>query len=129
MYSFLHSVACSSSSFSNFPSCSSPRRSALVFAHYLRFHFFVSQPKVLGSRARGYLSELRRATCPEESHSSFCSRFFPAEFLAAASVLSSFTAPGPDEVSYLMLKHLPSSGMDFLHIFNVFWSLHCFPSI
>ena len=29
-----------------------------------------------------------------------------------------------------MLKHLPGSGMDFLlHIFNLFWSLHSFPSI
>ena len=28
-----------------------------------------------------------------------------------------------------MLKHLPRSGMDFLHIFNLFWSLHSFPSI
>ena len=29
--------------------------------------FLFSQPKTLRSRARGYLSELRRATCPEES--------------------------------------------------------------
>ena len=29
-----------------------------------------------------------------------------------------------------MLKHLPRSGMDFLlHIFNLSWSLHSFPSI
>ena len=28
-----------------------------------------------------------------------------------------------------MLKHLPRSGMDFLHIFNLSWALHSFPSI
>ena len=96
----------------------------------MRSHFSVSQPKALRSRARGYLSELRRATCPEKSHSSFCSHFSHAEFHAAASNLSSSTVTGPDKVAYLMLKHLPRSGMDFLlHIFNLSWSLHSFPSI
>ena len=57
--------------------------------------------------------------CPEECHSSFCSSFSPAELLAAASNLSSPTATGPD---YPMLKHLPRSCMDFLHIFNLFWT-------
>ena len=100
----------------NFPNCSSPR----IYAAYLRSHFSVSQPKALRSRARGYLSELCRASCSVESHSSFCSPLSPAEFLAAASNLSSSTATGPDKVSYPMLKHLPRSGMDFLlHIFNL----------
>ena len=90
----------------------------------------VSQPKALRSRARGYLTELRRATCSVESHSSFCSSFSPAEFLAAASNLCSSTATGPDNVAYPMLKHLPRSGMDLLlHIFNLSWSSHSFPSI
>ena len=115
---------------SNFPNCSSFRESTLVYAVFLRSHFSVSQPKALRSRARGYLSELRRATCPEESHSSFYSPFSPAEFHAAASNLSSCTATGPDKVAYPMLEHLPRSGMDFLlHIFNLFWTLHSFPSI
>ena len=74
--------------------------------------------------ARGYLSELCRATCPEESHLSFCSSFSFPEFLAAASNLSSSTATGPDKVAYPMLKHLPRSGMDFLlHIFNLSFHL------
>ena len=65
-----------------------------------------------------------------ESHSSFCSPFSPAELLAAASNLSLSTATGPDKVTYPMLKHLPRSGMNFLlHIFNLSWSLHSFPSI
>ena len=82
------------------------------------------------SRARCYLSELRRAKCPVESHSSFCSPFTLAEFHAAASNLFSSTATGPDKVAYSMLKHLPRSGMDFLfHIFNLSWSSHSFPSI
>ena len=130
VHSLLRFVAgsLSSSSFSsNFPNCSSPRESASVYAAYLRFHFSISQPKAMRSRSRGYLSELRQATCPVESHSSFCSPFTLAEFLAAASNLSSSTAIGPDKVAYLMLKHLPRSGMDFLHpIFNLSWS---FPSV
>ena len=65
-----------------------------------------------------------------ESHSSFCSPFSPDEFLAAASNLSSSTATGPEKVAYPMLKHLPCSGMDFLlHIFNLSWPSHSFPSI
>ena len=102
VHSLLRSIAGSSSSSSsspNFPNCSSPRESASVYAAYLRSHFSVSQPKALRSRARGYLTELRRATCSVESHSSFCSPFSPAEFLAAASNLSSSTATGPDKVA------------------------------
>ena len=133
----VHSLLCSiagspssSSSSPNFPNCSSPRELALVYAAYLRSHFSISQPKALRSRARGYLTELHRATCPVESHSSFCSPFSPAEFLAAASNLSSSIATGLDKVAYPMLKHLPHSGMDFLlHIFNLSWSSHSFPSI
>ena len=133
VHSLLRSIAGSpsSSSFSpKFPNCSSPRKSASVYAAYLRSHFSISQPKALRSRARGYLSELRRATCTVESYSSFCSPFTLAEFHAAASNLSSSTATGPDNVAYPMLKHLPRSGMDFLlHIFNLSWSSHSFPSI
>ena len=120
----------SSSSSPNFRNCSSPRESASVSAACLRSHFSVSQPKALRSRARGYLTELRQATCPVKSHSSFCSPFSPAEFLAAASNLFSSTATDPDKVAYPMLKHLPRSGMDLLlHIFNLSWSWHSFPSI
>ena len=133
VHSLLPSIAGSpswSSSSSNFPNCSSPRESASVCASHLRSHFSVSQPKALRSRAKGYLSELRQATCPEESHSSFCSSFSPTELLSAASNLSSSIATGPDRVAYPMLKHLPWSGMDFLlHIFNLSSTLHSFPSI
>ena len=133
VHSLLRSIADSSSSSSsspNFPNCSSPREFASVYAAYLISHFSVSQPKALRSRARGYLSELHQATCPVESHSNFCSPFTLAEFLAAASNLSSSTATGPDKVAYPMLKHFPRSGMDFLlHFFNLSWSSHSFPSI
>ena len=133
VHSLLRSMVGSSSSSSsspNFSNCSSPRESASVYTAYLRSHFSVSQSKTLRSRARGYLSELRQATCPEESHSSFCSPFSPAEFLEAASNLSSSTATGPNKIAYPMLKHLLRSGMDFLlHIFNLSWTLHSFPSI
>ena len=99
VHSLLRSIAGSPSSSPNFPNCSSPRESASVYADYLRSHFSISQPKALHSRAKGYLSELRRATCPVESHSSFCSPFILAEFLAAASNLFSSTATGPDKVA------------------------------
>ena len=132
VHSLLCSIAGSSSSSSsspNFLNCYSPRESASVYAAYLRSHFSIFQPKALRSRARGYLSELRRATCPVQSHSSFCSPFTLAEFFAAASNLSSYTATGPDKVAYPMLMHLPRSGMDFLsHIFNFSWSSHSFSS-
>ena len=71
------------------PNYSFLRESASVYAAYLKSPFSVSQPKALRSRARGYLSELQRATCSEESHSPFCSFFSPAEFLATTSNLSS----------------------------------------
>ena len=88
----------SSSSSPNFPNCSSPRESASVYAAYLRSLFSVSQPKALRSRVRGYLTELRQATCSVECHSSFCSPFSPAELLATASNLYSSTATGPDKL-------------------------------
>ena len=102
----------------------------MVYAAYLRSHFSVSQSKALRSRARGYLSELRRATYLEESHLSFCSPFSPAEFLAAAPNIFSSTFTGPDKVAYAMLNHLPCSALDLLlHIFNYSWILHFFPFI
>ena len=72
-------VSGSSLSSFNFPNCPSPRQSALVFADFLRSHFSVFQPKALRSKVIGYLSGLRRATCAEESHLSFCSSFSPDE--------------------------------------------------
>ena len=104
VHSLLRSIAGSppsSSSSPNIPNCSSPKESASVYAAYLRSHFSISQPKALHSRARGYLTELCRATCSVESHLSFCSPFTPAEFHVAASNLSSSTATGPDKVAYL----------------------------
>ena len=90
VYSLLCSIVGSRSSFSsspNFPNCSSPRESASVYAAYMRSHFSVFQPKTLRSKARGYLSELRRATFLEESYSFFCSPFSLIESFAAASNL------------------------------------------
>ena len=120
----------SSSSCSDFPNSFSPREPILVFTNYLRSHFSVSQSKNLRSRARDYLSKLRRATRPEKSHPSFSSPFLPAKFLAGSSNLSLSAATDPDNVVYSMLKHLSCSGMDFLlHIFNFSWILNSFPSI
>ena len=82
--SLLRSIAgspSSSSSSPNFPNCSSPRESASVYAAYLRSHFSVSQPKALRSRARGYLTELRRATCSVEFTRPFTFPSLPRNFL------------------------------------------------
>ena len=49
-------------------------------------------------RPCSYPTALRRATCPEESHSSFCSPFSPGEFLSGATNLSPSTATGVDKV-------------------------------
>ena len=117
----------SSSSSPNFPNCSSPWESASVFADYLRSRISVYKPKAVRSIARGYLSEFCRVTYPEKSYSSFWSPFFHAEFLAAATNLSTSTATGPDKVAYPTLKHLPRSGINFLlHIFYLSWSLQSF---
>ena len=122
VYYLLRPVACSSSAFSsspNFPNCSTSRKSALVFANYLRFHFSVSQPKALHSRARSYLSELRRVTCPEESHASFSIPFYPLNFLRLPLASNCSLPLGRDKIAYPMLMHLLRSGMDFiLYIFH-----------
>ena len=62
VYFHLCSVVRSSSlsaSSPNFLKWSSNRELASVFAHYLRSHFSVSQPKILRSRAKGYLTQAR----------------------------------------------------------------------
>ena len=126
VHSLLRSIAGSPSS-----SSSSPNFSKLFLSQGIGFGLCcLPEIPLFRFSDRGYLSELRRATCPEESHSSYCSSFSLAEFLAAASNLSSSTATCQDKVAYPMLKHLPRSGMDFLlHIFDFSWSSHSFPSI
>ena len=91
-----------------FPNSSSPRESASVYAAYLRSHFSVSQSKTQHIRARDYLSELRRATCPEKSHSSFCSPFSRTELLAAAYNFSPSTATDPRQSCLSHAKASPS---------------------
>ena len=107
-----------------FPNSSSTRKLASVYAAYMGYHFSVFQPKVLRSRARGYLSELRRATCLQEYHSSFYSPLSSTELLMAASNLSPSTAIGPDKVAYPMLKHLLRSASSHLQCLLVFAFLY-----
>ena len=100
----------------------SPRESASVYVAYLRSHFSVSQPKALCSRARSYLSEpraLKSLTRP------FALPSLPLNFLRLPPTFPPLpTATGSDKVAYPILKHLPRSGMNFLHIFNLSWTLH-----
>ena len=118
-YSTLCFMAGSSSS-PNFHNSSAPREAASVYVDYLRSHFSISHSKAVLSRASGYLSKLRRATCPEEFRSLSCSLFTNTEFLSAATNFSSFNAIGTDNVAYSMLKHLLPSIMNFLlHMINL----------
>ena len=132
----VHSLLCyiagspsSSSSSPNFPNCFSPRESASVHAAYLRSHFSVSQPKAQRGRARGYLSELRRATCSEESHSSFCSPFYLLNFLRLPP-----TSPRPPPLVHTKLPILCKSVFLALAwiilIFSIFpgFCIPCLPS-
>ena len=114
VYSHLRSVTGFCSSSPNFINCSFRSELSSVFGVYLRSHFSVFQPKALSSRARGYLSKLRRAPCPEKSHSYFCFPFIPAEVLTTASKFFLPTATCLDKVDHSFLKHLLRCGMDFL---------------
>ena len=59
---------------------------------------------------------------------SFALLSLPMNFLRLPPTSS--TATGSDKVAYPMLKHLPRSSIAFLlHIFNLSWSSHSFPSI
>ena len=76
VYFLLHAHTGSYSSLS-FPNCSFPRKSASVFVNYLIFHFSVSQPKALHSRAEATFA-ISAKTCalrsfiPLSSPSSTC---------------------------------------------------------
>ena len=68
-------------------------------------------------------------------HCSFAEEY---SFLSLSSAAAFFTSLALnvakssilDKVAYPMLKYLPRSGIDFLlHIFNLSWTLHSFPSI
>ena len=89
-----------------------------------RFHFSASQPKTLRSGARGYLSELRQFTCPEDSRFSFCFPFSSTEFLVATTNISSSTAADPDKVVYSMLKHFLRSAWIFFLTSSIFPGLY-----
>ena len=119
----VHSLLCSttgspssSSSSPNFPNCSSPRESASVYAAYLRPYFSVSQSKALRSRARDYLSELCRASCQKESHSSFCSPFSPAEFLGLQPLLFHCHWPRQSCLSHAKASSSPWHGFSTSHL-------------
>ena len=71
---------------------------------------------------------IRTAHC-NTLHSTFCSPFSSLELSIAISQLSTSTTSGPDQITYPLLSHLPQSSSHFLlHIFNLSWSTHTFPS-
>ena len=109
------------------PTATAPRESTSVYDNYLR-SVFCRSAKGFVQQCQSYLSELRLISCLQESYSSLCSRLISGKIFAATINIFSFTVTCPDRVAYSMLKHLPCSGMDFLHIFSLSWSLHSFPS-
>ena len=133
VFSLLRSVAgvpnSSSSSDPTFPGCSSDKALAARYASFLRSHLSCSPLKVRRHEERSFLRELRSSCCNSPDHSSFCSSFSLSELTSAVSHLSSSTAAGPDRVTYPLLSHLPHAALCFLlHIFNLSWSTHSFPS-
>ena len=77
------------------------------------------------------MNELRKASCEDASslHNSFCSPFCLTELSTAICNLSSFTASGPDQITYPLLKHLPEPAqLLLLSLFNRSWYSHTFSS-
>ena len=127
VYSLFRPVAgsfSSSSSSPDFANCYSPRESARRLPKIPLFCFSAKGPAKQSQRLP---FPALPSLVPGEVSLVLLLSLLP---LAVASNLSSFTDTGADKVAYSMLKHLPRSGMDFvLHIFNLSWSSHSFPSI
>ena len=126
MYSLLRSIvgsSSSSSSSSNFPTILLPenRLQSMPLTCDLAFPF-LSQRLPLGAMP---------SHVPWRSLTHSFALLPPRlNFLRLSLTFPPSLATGPDKVAYSMLKHLPRSGMDFLlHIFNLSWSSHSFPSI
>ena len=100
-------------------------------ASYLRSHLSQATPRSLRRAERQFMNELRKASCEDASslHNCFCSRFSLTELSTAICNLSSSTASGPDQIAYLLLKHLPEPAqLLLLSLFNRSWHSHTFPS-
>ena len=128
VYFLMQSEDNSASSFLSSPNWSFPRESIQVYANYLRSYFSMSQPNNLPNRARANLSELCRASCTQESPSPFC---FLIPRMKFSRLQPNYPLPPVQmRVDYLMPKHLPRSGINFLFdSFNFSWFLQTFFSI
>ena len=73
------------------------------------------------------MNHIRTAHC-NTLHPTFCSPFSSLELSSAIFQLSTSTSSGPDQITYPLLSHLPQSALHFLHIFNLSWPTHTFPS-
>ena len=114
----------------SFPGCTSPLDTANHYA-YLRSHLSQATPRTSHRAERQFMNELRKASCEDASslHGSFCSPFSLSELSTAICNLSSFTASGPDQIAYSLLKHLPElAQLLLLSLFNRSWHSHTFPS-
>ena len=115
----------------SFPGCTFPLDTANHFASYLRSHLSQATPRTSRRADCQFMNELRKASCEGASslHNSFCSPFSLAELSTAICKLSFFTASGPDQIAYPLLKHLPESAqLVLLSLFNRSWYSHTFPS-
>ena len=116
---------------SSFPDCACPLDTANHFASYLRSRLSQATPRSSRRAERQFMNELRKASCEDASslHNSFCSPFSLTELSTAISNFSSSTASGPDQIAYLLLKHLPEPAqLLLLSLFNRSWHSHTFPS-
>ena len=112
----------------NFPNCHTPVDCANHLSSHLQSHFSTQTPKPFRSTKKAQMNLIKTAHC-NTLHSTFCLPFFSLELFIAISQLSTSTSSGPDQITYPLLTHLPQSALHFLlHIFNLSWSTHTFPS-
>ena len=112
---------------SSFRDCTCPLDTAKHFASYL----FRTTTRSSRRAERQFMNELRKASCEDSSflHKFFCSPFSLTELSTAISNFSSSTASGPNQIAYVLLKHLPEPAqLLLLSLFNRSWHSHTFPS-
>ena len=114
----------------SFPGCNSPLNTANHYASFLRSHLSQATPHTSRRAKRQFRNDLRKASCEDASslHNSFCSLFSLAELSTAICKLSFFTASGPDQIAYPLLKHLPEPAqLLLLSLFQQVLVLSYFP--
>ncbi|GBN82501.1 putative RNA-directed DNA polymerase from transposon X-element, partial [Araneus ventricosus] len=73
-------------------------------------------------------TETRKLNFNSRSDFSYNSNFTYQEFQICLSKVNK-SAPGPDNINYIMLQHLTiESQQNLLNLYNIIWNEHCFPT-